>query len=221
MATSKKKPDRATAVPPEVMGTKQEKIDGGRKLVAAMQKSSDWTLAAGVQKSALDWAKVMDDWQANGQSIVDVRAQLVKLEANELTFERRWDTKKRATGSAVTDYADGSKDVVNGFGWAVLGHHLLAPAGIPTNLRDKHSKVHGTAAAVWDTLHGKHDFQVQYTTNTADPSTFSAPITTSKATFKLPGQTRGTVIYVRVRTVDPKLPGSVSDWTQWVPIQVG
>ena len=219
--SAKKKSDRATAVPPEVLTTKQQKLDGGRKLIAAMQKSSDWAQATDVQKTALDWGKVMDDWQANGKSIVDTRTALAKLESDELVFARRWDTKRRATGSAVTDYADGSKDVVNGFGWGVLGHNPLPPAGIPTNLRDRHSKVHGTAAAVWDTVHQKYDFQVQYTTNTADPTTFSALITTSKASFKLPGQTRGAVIYVRVRTVDPKLPGSVSDWTQWVPVQVG
>jgi hypothetical protein len=216
-----KKADRATAVAPNEMLTKQEKINGGRALIAAMKKSTDWSNAADAQKTALDWEALINQWEANGQQIKDTRTLLDKLEGNELVLARRWDTKRRATGGAVTDFADGSRDTVHGFGWRVLGHDALPLAELPTNLRDKHSKVYGTAIATWDSSHGKYDFQVQHTINTADPSTFSGPMTSSKATFKLPAQTRGTTIYFRVRALDARLPGGATDWTSWVGVQVG
>lgn len=221
MASKKKKADRATAVPPEVMVTVDQKIERGRSLITKMQNSADWANAPDVQKRTGEWGQVMDDWEANRKARAPLLAKLATLDANDLVFARRFDTKKRAVAGSVTDFADGSRDVVHGFGWSVLGHDPLAPATTPTNLHDTHSKVKGTASVGWDTTYGKFQYQVQHATNTADPSTFSDPITTSRASFKLEGQTRGATIYFRVCALDPKLPNGKTDWSAWVPAQVG
>jgi hypothetical protein len=220
MATPKKA-DRATAVPTERLVTRKEKIDGGRAQIGAIQKGADYPQAPDVKAKTDEWGAVIDGWEANGKQIAALSLQLAALKANEPVFARRWDTKKRAVFSAITDYADGSIDKVHGFGCAVQGHEPLPPAGVPQHLRDKHSKVHGTAIAEWDTVHGRHDFMVQHATDQHDAATFAEPVVSSKSTFKLPGQTRGATIYFRVQALDPKLPGGKTDWTPWVPVIVG
>ena len=216
-----KKADRATAVPPEAMGTKKTKVAGARKLIGAMQGSPEWPAAPNVQTTTAAWAKATDDWEANDEELAVAKQKVAAIEAREPVLERRWHAKKRACSGAVTDHGDGSKDKVHALGWAVLNHDPLAPAEVPQNLRDKHSKVHGTATAGWDTNHGKFQFQVQHATNPADAATLSEPMTTGKSTFKLPGQVRGATIHFRVLTLDPKLPTGKTDWTLWVPVVVG
>jgi hypothetical protein len=222
MASKKKnKADRATAIPTEKLVSKKNKIAGGRKQISAILNSPEITVASDVKQKATDWSLLIDAWEANGKQILATRTLLATLEANEPAFARRWDTRKRATFSAVTDYADGSIDTVNGFGCGVLGHHVLAPASAPTNLKDGDSSTKGTAYAVWDTVHGRYDFEVQHATDPATPSTYSDPVSTSRASFKLAGQARGATLYFRVLTLDPKLPGGKSDWTPWVAVVVG
>lgn len=216
-----KKADRATAVPTERLVTRKEKIEGGRAQIGAIQKSAEYDQAPDVKAKAVEWAAVIDGWEANGKQIAALELQLDALRANEPVFARRWDTKRRAVFSAITDYADGSMDKVHGFGCAVLGHEPLPPAGVPQHLRDKHSKVHGTAAAEWDTMHGRYDFLVQHATDPGSTATYAEPVVSSKSTFKLPGQVRGATIYFRVLALDPKLPGGKTDWTPWVPVVVG
>lgn len=216
-----KKADRATAVPTERLVTRKEKIDGGRAQIGAIQKSADYPQAADVKAKTEDWGAVIDGWEANGKQIAALELQLDAHKANEPVFARRWDTKKRAVFSAITDYADGSIDKVHGFGCGVLGHEPLPPASVPQNLRDKHSKVHGTAAAEWDTMYGKYGFLVQHAADPANAATYAEPVVSSKSTFKLAGQVRGATIYFRVLTLDPKLPGGKTDWTPWVPVVVG
>ena len=216
-----KKADRATAVPIERLATRQEKIDGGRAQIGAIQKSTDYGQAADVKAKTDEWASVIDGWEANGKQIAALELQLDALKANEPVFARRWDTKKRAVFSAVTDYADGSMDTVHGFGCAVLGHEPVPPAGVPKNLRDRHSKVHGTAIADWDTVNGKYGFMVQHATDPNNPATHAEPVMSTKSSFKLSGQARGATTYFRVLALDPKLPGGKTDWTPWVPVVAG
>ncbi|MFT3767403.1 MAG: hypothetical protein QM820_18275 [Minicystis sp.] len=216
-----KKADRATAVPTERLVTRQEKIEGGRAQIGAIQKGADYGQATDVKAKTDEWSAVIDGWENNGRQIAALTLQLDALKANEPVFARRWDTKRRAVFSAVTDYADGSIDKVHGFGCAVLGHEPLPPAGVPTNLRDKHSKVHGAAIAEWDTMNGNLGFMVQHAADPSSPATYAEPVVTSKSTFKLPGQVRGATIYFRVLALDPKVPGGKTDWTPWVPVVVG
>jgi hypothetical protein len=221
MATKKKKADRATAIPTETMVTRKQKIEGGQKQIAAMLASADIGQAPEVKAKAGDWSAVIDAWETNGTQIAAHELQIQLLRANEPVFARRWDTKKRAAFSAVTDYSDGSIDTVKGFGCGVLGHAPLPPADVPQNLHDGVSKKKGTALAVWDTVKSKHDFMVQYATNPADPATHADPVLSSKAQFKLAGQTQGATLHFRVQALDPKLPGGKTDWTAWVPVIVG
>jgi hypothetical protein len=218
---SKKKADRATAVPAETMVSRKEKIDGGHKQIAAILASKDIAQAPDVSAKAGEWSVVIDGWEANGKQIAALELKIETLRANEPVFARRWDTKKRATLGAVTDFADGSIDTVKGFGCGVLSHAPLPPAEVPQNLHDGHSKISGTALAAWDPTKSNHDFMVQYTTNLADPATFAAPVLSSKASFKLSGQAPGATIQFRVQALDPKLPGGKTDWTAWVPVIVG
>jgi len=218
---TKKKADHATAVPAVAMVTPQQKIDGGRKQIDAIKASADFAKAADVEAKVNEWSDAIDKWQANGKQITGLLAQVETLRGNEPILARRCDTKKRAVFSAITDYSDGSIDVVQGFGCAVLGHQALPPASMPQNLHDRHSKTKGTAMVGWKTMHGKFDFQVQYATDPADPATHADPIMVSKSTFKLAGQVHEATLHFRVLTLDPKLPGGKSDWTPWVPVIVG
>jgi hypothetical protein len=216
-----KRADRAIAVPTERLVTRKEKIEGGRAQIGAIQKGADYAQATDVKAKTDEWAAAIDGWEANGKQIAVLELQLATLKANEPVLARRWGTKKRAVFSAITDYADGSIDKVHGLGCAVLAHDPLPPAGVPQHVRDKHSKVHGTAIVEWDTMHGRFDFLVQHATDPNNPATFAEPVVSSKSTFRLPGQARGATIYFRVQTLDAKLPGGKTDWTPWVAVVVG
>ena len=54
-----------------------------------------------------------------------------------------------------------------------------------------------------------------------NPATIVGPIVVGTTVFKLPGQTPGAIVYVRVLTIDPKLPTGQSEYTPWVAVMVG
>jgi hypothetical protein len=56
-----------------------------------------------------------------------------------------------------------------------------------------------------------------YATNVADATTYSQPMVCSKRSFKLPLQTPGTAISLRVMALDPALPTGQTNWSAWVP----
>jgi len=214
--------DRATAVPKKAMVKTQAKIDGAHDQASASKGSPGWSTAPqDVQSTAADWSKAADDLDANGKAIQAKLLELEALRANEPVLLRRWSAKKRAFFSAVNNYADGSKDVITGLACNVLVHQPLPLSGVPQDLRDTHSKVRGTASAAWETMNGKREFMVQCATDKTNPATFSDPVFVSKASIKLTGETPGTTLQVRVLTLDSRLPGGKSQYTDWVPVVVG
>jgi hypothetical protein len=220
---SKSKIDRAIAVTTQPCGTATEKYNCGHNHVAVMKNSPSWATATDVQKAGGDWDAASTNLEASTSLIADLQAQLDKARANQAIMIRRWAVMKRACLDAVTAYCDGSRDLVLAFGLGVLTHEVFPPAGVPLNLRHKHSKVHGVASATWDPASPKHVLlhMVQYAADPANPATYSAPIPVSRTTFKLAAQTPGAMVHVRVATIDPKLPTGQSDYTAWVPVMVG
>lgn len=215
-----KKTDNAIAVCTQAMATPQQKIDGGRKQVEAIKMSPDITKAIQVDGKADEWLALIDDWDINRKLIANLLAQLATARNQELVFARRFGVKKQATLGAITDFCDGSIDQVHNFGCGVFGRDKVEAAGVPQHLRDGDSKTKGTALAIWDAFEGHYRYQVQYAIDLSNPETFSEPVFTGTAKFKVSKQIRGATIHFRVATIDPKLPGGKSDWTAWVPVVV-
>lgn len=214
--------DKATAITTEPCGTADQMASCGHKHYAAMQKSQSWaSVPTDVQQAGLDLDTASGNVETNVTLVTNLAAQLDAARANGLILLRRWASKKRACLTKVTDYADGSKDIVLGLGFGVLTSQAVPPAGVPENLRDKHSKVHGEAHGQWNKPLHKHDFMVQHATEPSNPATYSTPVVVSKTTFKLAGQIPGATVYLRVLTIDPKLPTGQSEFTAWVPVMVG
>ena len=217
-----KKIDKAVAVITDACSTPAEMADCGHKHLTAMQKSSLWaTLPADVQQAGVDLDVASTNIEANDALIAGLLAKVDAARTNHPILIRRWIGKKRACLTKVTDHADGSKDTVVNLGFDVFVTQPLPPSGVPQNLRDKHSKVHGEAHAKWDRAPTDHDYMVQHATDPSNPTTYSAPVVVSKVTFKLPGQVPGATIHLRVLAIDPKLPTGQSDYTAWVPLLVG
>ena len=217
-----KKIDKAVAVITDPCSTPAQMADCGHKRLAAMQKSPLWaTLPADVQQGGIDLDTASTNIEENDALIVTLLAQVDTARANHLILLRRWVGKKRACLTKVTDYADGSKDTVINLGFAVFVSQPLPPSGVPENLRDKHSKVHGEAHGQWDRGLTDHDYMVQHATDPTNPATHSTPVAVSKVTFKLSAQIPGALVYLRVLAIDPKLPTGQSDYTTWVPVMAG
>src|SRR6185295_3709994 len=129
--------DRAIAVPKKGMNTSAEKIEGTKTQVAATTASPGYAAAPQEVKDKLaNWGQAATDMEDNLQKIGPARTALGLLLSNQLVFERRWATKKRAFFGAVNIHADGSKDVVSNLACDVLANEPVPPQGVPQNVRD-------------------------------------------------------------------------------------
>jgi hypothetical protein len=210
----------ATPVVTEVTTTTAEKVAATTTQYNAMKASPDWAAATDVQKAAGVWLQASTDLAANTVTVEALVKQLAAARAQEQILLRRWSAAHRGCISAVNTFCDGSKDKIQGFGFGVFARTARIPAGIPTQVEGKKSKVQGLAVVAWVSDGRRHEYQVQHCTNTADPTTFSAPVTVSKRTFKLAGQVQGATLHFRVLTLEPKLATGQTDWSAWVPVIV-
>jgi hypothetical protein len=61
---------------------------------------------------------------------------------------------------------------------------------------------------------------VQHATDPANPSTYSTPQSSSKASFVLHGLPPTTTVHFRVLALDPRLPTGQTDFCGWLAVMV-
>lgn len=188
--------------------------------ITAIYNSPDIGVATEVKASADAWAIENDNLEAIHKNVQDLINQLALARASEAGALRRWKARKRGTVAAVTTFCDGSKDQILSFNFAVAGRTPYPLATVVQGLQGKRSNTVNTATVVWKTTRGNQGFMVQYATDAADPATYSAPISSSKGTFVLTGQTPGATLYFRVLALDARLPTGQTDYTPWVAVTV-
>jgi hypothetical protein len=185
----------------------------------ALAASSEWADTA-LHQPADDWKATADDLKANHQKLEDLLKQVAAARAQEEVLMRRWVNKAQACVTAVSTHCDGNADKVKNCGFGVGKRTKRPPAEMPTNVQPKKSKGHGAAGVTWQSDGRRHDYQVQWAQNPADPATYAQPAVVSKRKFELTGQTIGVVLNFRVRVIDAKIPAGYTDWTAWLAVTV-
>jgi hypothetical protein len=61
-----------------------------------------------------------------------------------------------------------------------------------------------------------YGFMVQWATDTADATTYSATIPCHAASYTLPGQASGATLHFRIAAIDPSQATHMSAWGAWV-----
>lgn len=212
--------NHAIPVLTEAHATAAEMVSCTNTHYNAMKASPEWALAPDIQAPANAWLKTATSLDAGEQQIGDLMKQLAVARTAQHVLVRQWATQGRLCLSAVDNHCDGDKDKVRGLGYGVVSRAPRPAASTPTNLERKATKLRGLAIVTWVSDKFRHDYQVQWATNTADATTYATPATTSKRTFKLAGQVSGTTLYFRVLVIDPKLPAGHTDWTAWLQVTV-
>jgi hypothetical protein len=214
-------PDRCTPVLTELHRTPEEMVSATQTHYDAMTKSAEWATAkTTLQAPADDWLKAAQDLDAASTDLNNLLKQVEIKRGLLNTLSVTWMTQKGVCLAGVKKYCAGSKDTCKNLGFGVAGRNLRPPATLPTNVHGKRVKTAGVLSVEWTCDGRHHEYQVQYATNPADPSTYSSPATVSKRRFQLAGQTPGAALQVRVMVLDPKLHDGHSDWTAWVPVTV-
>jgi hypothetical protein len=211
--------DRATARFTETMVTPAEKVVGAGTAIAAIKASPSWPLpgAADIQTLVGFWTTETANLSTGETLIAALEKQLATARSNQLATLRRWGLRRQGVLNAINVFCDGSKDTMTTFGVTVAGLVPHVGASVPVDLKSMKSKAPGIAGVKWyGTPENRAGFLVQHATNTADATTYSATVPSTKRSFKLPGQTPGATIYFRVLAVDPTLPGGQTAWTAWV-----
>jgi hypothetical protein len=217
--SSKVKPDRARPVLPPGT-TAPDKVKEGRDTLAKVKASANYAQAPEVQTAATSFENALNVLDGNNGDKQKAKDALQKADTNEPVYVRRVDTQRRALGSAIEIFADGSKDIVSSFGAAVAENHTSPEAITPENLHAMKSRTHDRAGVRWTPVPGAHGYILQHATNPNDPTTFSAEMPVSGAKLWLTGQTRGTTVYFRVLACDDRLPGGRTAYTAWVGVLV-
>jgi hypothetical protein len=212
--------NHATPALTEVHDTAAEMVSCTTTHYNAMKASAEWALPPDVQVPANAWLATANALNAGEQQIENLLKQVGVARAGQLVLMRQWTTQGRVCLGAVDNHCDGSKDKVQALGYAVAGRTPRPAASTPTKLERKATKLRGLAIVGWVSDKHRHDYQVQWATNTADATTYSVPAVTSKRTFKLAGQVSGAVLYFRVQVIDAKLPAGHTDWTAWLEVTV-
>ncbi len=211
---------RATPVLTEPHETAAEMVSCTTTHVNAMKVSTEWALPPDVQAPANAWMATATALGAGEQHIDDLLKQVSVARTAQQVLMRQWATQGRVCLGAVDAHCDGDKDKVASLGYKSPGRTPRPAASTPTNLERRATKLRGLAIVTWVSDRYRHDYQVQWATNTADPTTYSVPAVTSKRTFKLAGQVSGAVLYFRVLVIDAKLPTGHTDWTAWLQVTV-
>jgi hypothetical protein len=218
---SKKQSDNAAATMPGPTNTPTDMVDTGNAAISAMNGSPALASAPEVQAALGLFAAENANLEANNKKKENLRQELALTEAEGVTITRRWRLRRRGLLHAVDTYADGSKEKVQSLNLGTIERSKLPPAGVPTNLRQAHSKKPSTVVVVWSKPKGADGYLVQVAADPADPATYAAPVMCKRARFALAGQALGATLHVRVRALDAALPGGQSDDSPWLPVTVG
>jgi hypothetical protein len=200
--------------------TPAEKVKTSKALCATVMASPDY-----VPGSPLDL--VLSDFSAETAALEGTNEGVIKadLAANVARNDQaasllRWSMRKRALLTAVRLTCNGSAQKMKALGFGVLDPAQAALAEVPKGLRSRRNKAAGVAAVSWDVQPGTRMFMVQHATDPNDPTTYATAKSSSKVSFKLPGQTPGATISFRVYAIDPRLPAGQTDWSPWLAVKV-
>jgi hypothetical protein len=218
--TIRKKTDNATAHLTESAGSPAEMVAAGHKHIPAVKASTALSSAAEVSATLALWELENNNLDVVNKKVTKAETDLAQARSDQASVARRWKGRAQSCVVAVTVFADGSKDVVTGFGMSLAQRRLQAVETTPVDLRSMRSRVSGTATARWRTHKGNHGYMVQHATTTTDATTHSAPMHASAGKFALPGQIPGATLYFRVAACDARLPGHQTAYTDWVPVTV-
>jgi hypothetical protein len=167
----------------------------------------------------IPWTAANTALDTNNKNKAAGKAAVALAETSQPILMRRWAVRKDAVMVAIAAYGDGSKDLVQTF-VAVEEREPAPLAGVPVNLRAMKVNKPTIASVRWDPTPGAHGYLLQHATNPADPTTYSAAISTPGARFHLPGQAPATMVYFRVLACDPALPNGQTAYTAWVGVAV-
>jgi hypothetical protein len=194
-------------------------VTTGTAAIAKINASANIAAAPDVQAAIIPWTAANTALDTNNKSKAAGKAAVALAETNQPILMRRWGVRKDAVMVAIAAYGDGSKDLVQTF-VAVEEREPPPPAVVPVNLRAMKVNKPTIASVRWDPTPGARGYLLQHATNPADPTTYSAAISTPGARFHLPGQAPATMVYFRVLACDPALPNGQTAYTAWVGVAV-
>jgi hypothetical protein len=192
-----------------------EKVDVTHSLSATMKQSPSWVQAVSVQPALAELESNANDMAASLAAIKGFEEQLQLAKAALLSQGRKWQSSLTHLMSTVQVFADGSVEVVKGFGLEVRSHAVsLGPVAAPANLVVSTGKKAGNVQAQWSKT-GNNGYVVQHATDPASPATFSAPQAWTKRKITLGGLPSGAIVYFRVAAIDPREASGQSPWAAW------
>jgi hypothetical protein len=212
--------DRATARVGETKSTPEEMVTQGTAAAGRVLASQNIGSASDVKATATAWNASLILLQTNNTNKAKARADLDLALSNEPSLVRDCNLNKRQMLAAIDVFSKGSKDTVKSFNVEVEARQTRPEATVPANLRAMKVVMPTHARVRWDPTLGAEGYMVQHATNTADPSTYAAPVRTTGARYDLGGQTAGTTVYFRVAALDTALPGGQTAFSAWVAVVI-
>ena len=217
MATKSKRPqvDRARPVVRTPAKSDADRVKFAQRLATTMPASPNWGQAVDVHPALDRVTKGAAALAANTATIAELKSKLLDAVGTQRALRRDMAVSLRALQSAIEVFAAGRVDVVNGFGFEVVGHTPSTPLAAPFDLTVNPGKLSGELAVSWKKGQARYGFIVQHATDPANQATYSAiaPCTRTKTT--LGGLPSGTSVHVRVAAVDPTQASGMSPWSNW------
>jgi hypothetical protein len=222
MANKKKAPHVVRAAPRLKKGKKTDTnmVSVTRSQTATMQKSPDWASATAVQTSVASWKQGRRRDRGQRQVIAALLDQHKTAVAKQRVLRMQWSSAARQVVTDVNTCCDGAAEKVQGFGFDLATHTILAVLDAPANLVSSIGKQPGEAVITWDKGSANHGFLVQHATDVATPATYSGSIASTKPKYTISGATSGSVVHVRVAAIDPRSATGQSPWSAWIAATV-
>ena len=220
MSKNKVPVDRATARVGEKMSTPEEMVTQGMAAAGRVMASTNIGSASDVKTTATAWNASLVLLQINNTNKSKARADLDTAISNEPSLVRDCNLNKRQMLAAIDVFSKGSKDMVKSFNVEVEARQTRPEATVPVNVRPMKVNRPTYASVRWNPTIGAQGYMLQHATNTADASTYAAPIRVTQARYHLGGQTAGTTVYFRVAALDTAVPGGQTAFSAWVAVVV-
>lgn len=185
-------------------------MEKGRNLVEKCTGNADLTLPAsfltdlGAACTALehDNIAVRDNGGRQDHVTRDARVRDVEALVRELA-------------GYVQAQCAGDKEKITGTGFGV--RRQPSPVGVlgaPANLRASRGKLPGEVFLLWDGVYARLMYEVQYSMDPNDPTSWRLLVQTSKNRYTATGLTTDQVYYFRVQAIGTAGVGEMSDSTQ-------
>ncbi len=213
--TAKTTIDRALPVITKPKDTDVEKVQCTQSMVAAMEACAGWAAAGDVQTAVKVWTASADAIDANATTIAGLRDQLRTAEGKQLTLRRGWQAATLQVLSTVNVFCNGSADALKAFGFGVREHGAIGARAAVEGLTVATGAQVGQVVGEWPRGTGTLGFAVQWATDPASATTYSAITPCTKTRHTVSGSPSGTVVYLRVAEIDPTTPTGIGPWGAW------